>query len=149
MWSLATSLNIEVGGFTLENGKVLVTPEYKNTEGKCKIVDYGYSVNKSGKMFDNMGKEFKITGFIHTHQDTKRDASYSYITKEGWGDVGSSRAMGGLPIMTIGHDGMIYGAAYREKLKGYSNISGLGTSKKLLNGSTKLVPWLKTYPLKD
>jgi len=148
MWSQANDhykKEKEVGGFVLSNNKVLVTPDYNNEEGDCTPSKYGYSISKNGYLSKGPDK-WKITGQIHTHQDPSRDATPSYITKDGWGDVGYSRAMGGLPVFTIGHDGNIHGVYYSEKQKGYGTILELGSRSYLLTGKTKLAPWLKTYP---
>ena len=62
------------------------------------------------------------------------------------GDAGHSKAMGGLPIITIGHDGNVHGAFWSIKDKGFRSIPKFGSRSDLLSGKTKLVPWLKTYP---
>ncbi len=140
----------EVGGATLKNGDVLVLPDYKNDNSTTKYDEYGYSIGK-GKITDSEGNTFKITGFVHTHQDPKAgDATPSYYTGDGYGDLGISRQMGGLPIMTIGYDGYIHAAFDANVNVRITNatidMNGL-TRRSLLNG-TNLTPWLNTYPTK-
>ena len=151
MWSQAHNHyknQKEVGGATLKNGDVLVLPDYKNDNSTTKYDEYGYSIGK-GKITDSEGNTFKITGFVHTHQDPKAgDATPSYYTGDGYGDLGISRQMGGLPIMTIGYDGYIH-AAFDANVNGRItnaaiDMNGL-TRRSLLNG-TNLTPWLNTYP---
>jgi hypothetical protein len=72
-----------------------------------------------------------------------------YEPKTGnWLDVGASRNMGGLPVITIGWDGNIHGAYYQDKENsGRINFRGNGvTRESLLKGDTKLFPFLMTYP---
>jgi hypothetical protein len=73
----------------------------------------------------------------------------SFWTGKGWGDVGHSKAMGGLPIITMGHDGKVHGAFWSVTNNGFRRIPGFGSRQDLLSGKTKLVPWLKTYPTKS
>ena len=151
MWNQANdhyNKEKESGGFTLEDGRVLVTPDYDNTKNDCTPDKYGYTVSEDGYL--SKGKEkLKITGEVHTHQDPSGEPEPSYYTKNGgWGDIGYSKSMGGLPIFTIGHDGMVHGSFWSNKRSGYDNILGLGSRNNLLAGKTLLVLWLKTYPVK-
>jgi hypothetical protein len=145
MWSEATKKGVEESGYALENGKFLVIPDYQNESRDATPSKYGYSV-KEGTLSTGDGETFKITGNIHTHQDPSGDATPSFWTGTGWGDVGHSKAMGRLPIITIGHDGNVHGALWSVKDNGFRPVSGFGSRKDLLSGKTKLVPWLKTYP---
>ncbi len=56
--------------------------------------------------------------------------------------------MGGLPVITIGWDGYIYGAFYQNKENnGIINFKDNGVTRaSLLNGTTKLIPYLIHYP---
>ncbi len=144
MWSQATEKKIEESGYPLANGNILVIPDYKNKADDASPSKYQYSV-KDGKLTTKDGETFKITGNVHTHQDASKDATPSFTGKSG-GDVGHSRAMGGLPIMTIGHDGKVHGVFWSVKGEGFRSIPGLGSRDNLLSGKTLLVPWLRTYP---
>jgi hypothetical protein len=147
MWSQANRNKREVGGFTLTNGSVLVLPEYDNDDGEIKYQEYGYSISKA--RLSNGNERFAITSLIHTHQDKTRDASPSFYTKNGgWGDIGVSKEMGGLPVFTIGHDGNVHGANFIQGTKGFGTIDMGGLTKDALLGGTKLTPWLNTYPTK-
>ena len=101
----------EVGGFILENGKVLVVPDYNNEKNDSTPSKYGYFVSKDWYVSKDYEK-LKITGQIHTHQDPTGDPGPSYYTGVCWGDIVYSRAMGGPPIFTMGHDGKVHGAFY-------------------------------------
>ena len=137
----------EVGGVTLKNGDVLVLPDYKNDKRTMGIEEYGYSLSRF-KITDGDNNTYSITGLIHTHQDKSGDATPS---GERDGDLGVSRKMGGLPIMTIGHDGFIYGINDMNPkgtiVCGVINMGNM-TRVSLLKGTIKLTPWLSTYPTK-
>jgi hypothetical protein len=148
MWTQANSKEIEESGYALANGKFLVMPDYNKKASTVRGVDiskYGYSVG-DGVLTDKDGNTLKITGNVHTHQDKSGDATPSFWTGTGWGDVGHSKAMGGLPIITIGHDGMVHGAFWSIKGNGARPIPKFGSRNDLLSGSMKLIPWLQTYP---
>jgi RHS repeat-associated protein len=152
LWSQANAKEREESGYTLKNGKVLVVPDYRNGEDNVNITDYGYSINKNGILSDKDGNKFKITGNIHTHQNRDADATPSYYIIHskggGYGDLGHSEFMGGLPVIVIGHDGNIYGIYHKQGLT-YGDIEfkkqGV-TRNTLLSGKTKLTPWLNSYP---
>jgi RHS repeat-associated protein len=145
MWSQATAKKVEESGYALENGKFLVLPDYKNEVDDATPSKYDYSV-KDGILLTSDGEILKTIGNVHTHQDPSKNATPSFWTGTGWGDIGHSKAMGGLPIITIGHDGNIHGAFWSIKDSGFRSIPGFGSRKDLLSGNTKLIPWLKTYP---
>jgi hypothetical protein len=112
-----------------------------------KIKEYGYSISKY-KITDADNNTYRITGLIHTHQDKTGDAAPSTWTWDGNGDLGVSRQMGGLPIFTIGHDGLIHGI-YDSNVNGpikHDKIDLGGMTRTLLLKGTTLIPWLKTYP---
>lgn len=136
-----------LGGVTLKNGNVLVLPDYDNETKTMKVEEYKYSIGKS-KITDSENNTYSITGLIHTHQDKTGDATPSTWTYDGYGDLGVSRIMGGLPIMTIGHDGLIH-AAFDANVNGRitdASIDMGGLTRTLLLKGTRLTPWLNTYP---
>jgi len=135
----------EVGGVPLKNGDVLVLPDYKNDKRTMGIEKYGYSLSKF-KISDGDNNIYSITGLIHTHQDKSGDATPSTWTYDGYGDLGISRKMGGLPIMTIGHDGLIHAINGTKNSNGYQTIDMNGLTRTLLLKGTPLTPWLNTYP---
>ena len=110
MWNQAHNHyknNKEVGGFTLKLGGVLVLPDYANTVSEMGTTEYGYSVD-NGSISSALGK-FKVTGLMHTHQNPKVGAaSPSVYTGDGYGDLGISKVLGGLPVMTLGYGGYIH-----------------------------------------
>lgn len=136
----------EVGAFILNNGKVLVLPDYKNDRNTSHLSEYGYNISKDG-VITKGNDRIKIVGQIHTHQDKFYDAYPSYYTGEGYGDLGISKQMGGLPVIVIGHDHKIHGI-YSGKVKGNGKITNIGSRKDLLDGKTLLFQWLKIYPTK-
>ncbi|MDR2057043.1 MAG: RHS repeat-associated core domain-containing protein [Dysgonamonadaceae bacterium] len=146
MWSQATKKNVEESGYALKNGKFLVMPDYKNKINDVDIVDYNYSIGKDGILSNGSGEKFRIVGNVHTHQDPSGNPEPSFWTGTGWGDAGHSKAMGGLPVITIGHDGKVHGAFWSVKDNGFRRIPGFGNRQDLLSGKTRLVPWLITYP---
>jgi len=138
MWTQANKFNREVGGVALKNGKTLVLPDYKNDNNTMKIPEYGYLLGK-GKITDNDKKSYQITGLIHTHQDKSGgDATPSLDRHE---DIGLSRQMGGLPIMTMGWDEQLHGIIWtgiNPKTRGYTYNSIIfnTTNEQLINGNT-------------
>lgn len=146
MWSQAVTKKVEESGYALENGNILVIPDYNNEADDASPSKYGYSVKK-GTLSTKDGVIFKIAGNVHTHQDSSKEATPSFYTnKGGWGDIGHSKAMGGLPIITIGHDGKVYGSFWSVNYQGFRPIPGFGSRDDLLSGKTLLLPWLKGYP---
>ena len=138
MWTQANKFNREVGGVALKNGKTLVLPDYKNDNNTMKIPEYGYLLEK-GKITDNDKKSYQITGLIHTHQDKSvGDATPSLDRHE---DIGLSRQMGGLPIMTMGWDEQLHGIIWtgiNPKTGGYTynTIIFNTTNEQLIKGNT-------------
>jgi hypothetical protein len=148
MWSQANEKGVEQSGYALKDGKILVMPDYANEAREVDISKYDYSINNDMTLSHKDGDSFSITGNIHTHQDPTGNATPSYWTGDGWGDVGHSKGMGGLPVIVMGHDGKVHGVFYSTERKGYQSIPGFGSRDNLLSGKTKLVPWLRTYPTK-
>ena len=129
----------EVGGFILSNGKVLVLPDYKNNRSTSDISGYGYQLNKNGTM--TKGKEtFNVLANIHTHQDKSGDATPSYYPLSTT-DLGVSKNMGNRPVLTMGHDNIVYGILYNKQGK-QENFSLKGL-KSLLRREYTIYPWLK------
>jgi len=139
----------EVGGVTLTNGDVLVLPDYKNAPDELKYSEYGYSIGKS-KITDADKNTYSITGLIHTHQNKGvGDPTPSLGQRE---DLGVSRQMGGLPIMTMGWDGQLHGIYFVgvDKKTGsynYNNIDFNTTNRQLITGKTSvsLSLFLRTF----
>lgn len=133
----------EVGGFILEDGKVLVLPDYKNNESTTEMKKYGYIAN--GRKLQHKTEKFNIIGQVHTHQSKAGDPTPSFFTPDGYGDLGFSALNSKLPVFTIGWDGKIHGI-YGEWPNGSSSpeLTPLKLSKKdssvlnLLNGITSL-----------
>jgi len=130
----------EVGGFILDNGAVLVLPDYLNDSRTTKMSDYGYSIKNS--RLTKGSESFSVLAQIHTHQDTSAPPKPSYyIDGNAYGDFGVSLSMGGKPVFTIGHDGYIYAlkAVGKPLIADYYDLpSGYDTRKNLLNGKAKL-----------
>ena len=149
MWSFANKNNREEGGFFLTNSKygILYTPDYKNTNNEATPELYGYKLIAKEELIDPMGNKWNITGQIHTHQDKSLDATPSF-TGEGNGDVGYSKKMGGLPIMTIGHDGYVHGAVYWLESGTFSKFT-VSSRTDFLKGKIRLMQWLKLKSYKD
>jgi hypothetical protein len=106
--------------------------------------DTGYDLDRQGYLTTE-SERFKILGNIHTHQDPYADAAPSFSSQRGgYGDVGLSYFLRGLPVMTMGHDGKVYTIASQKK-GDYIEIKMDMTINDLLGGQ-KLVPWLQTYP---
>jgi hypothetical protein len=128
----------EVTGFILSNGKVLVLPDYKNDATTSHISEYGYKVSKDRTLVHG-NERFNILANIHTHQEKTTNSKPSYIPF-GESDLGISRSMGGLPVMTMGHDNMVHAIYYHNGM--YSEFD-LQSRTGLLNGEYKIYPWLK------
>ena len=136
----------EVTGFILSDGKVLVLPDYANDANSSYISTYGYKVNKDGTL-SHGNEKFNVIGNIHTHQNKSVSAAPSYLTYDGYGDMGISIQMGGKPVLTIGWDGEIHGIR-SNSIKTLYIIpfsKNLRQSKNLFNGKTKLSNILKRF----
>ena len=129
----------EVGGFILSNGKVLVLPDYKNDATSSQISDYGYKLNKDGTL--SHGEEsFEVLANIHTHQERTTDPRPSES------DAIISEIMGIRPVLTIGHNGNIYGILGNKNNKTFPFVlpSPLGSRNYLLKGGkTRLSMYVK------
>lgn len=113
-------------------------PEYANDATSSYISDYGYRLSKDGTL--SHGKEkFRVLANIHTHQEKTTNSKPSHIPL-GESDLGISKSMGGLPVMTIGHDNMVHAIYYHD---GYYSEFDLKSRTGLLNGVYKIYPWLK------
>ena len=126
----------EVTGFILSDGKVLVLPDYKNDATTSHISGYGYKVNKAGYLLHG-DESFKVLGNIHTHQEKTTNSTPSRIPL-GESDLGISKSMGGLPVMTMGHDSMVHAIYYHDR--SYSEFD-LRSRTGLLNGTYRIYPW--------
>ena len=134
----------EVGGFILDNGSVLVLPDYLNDSRTTKISDYGYIIN--GSIVTKGNESFSILAQIHTHQDTSASPKPSEYLVYNYADLGVSLAMGGKPIITIGHDGYLYsirgghtkgkhGTVYKQTIE---LPSGYNKRSDILKGKAKM-----------
>ena len=129
----------ETGGFVLSDGRVLILPEYLNNSTTSHIDKYGYKLSKNG--FITKGKErYKVLANIHTHQNQAYNATPSYYPMSE-SDLGVSKNMGGLPVLTIGHDNLIHGILYNKD--GKREHFDLYSRDLLLEGSYSIYPWLK------
>ena len=97
----------EVAAFILADSRVLVLPDYKNTSMQSEIGSYGYLVGHGNVYKGN--ERFKISAQIHTHQERTSDER---ATKADWL---LSKAMGGLPVLVMGKDGLTRGFYYDFK----------------------------------
>ena len=91
----------EVGGFILDNGNVLVLPDYNNDSRTSKISDYGYKIKEN--MVYKGNESYRVVAQIHTHQDKTGDANPSYYC----GDDQISAILN-CPVFTMSHDGNIW-----------------------------------------
>ena len=133
---------IETGGFILSDGRVLVLPEYKNNATTSDISGYGYSLSKDGSL-KTPDATYKVLANIHTHQERTASAlpSDEFLSDS---DVGVSKQMGGLPVITIGHDNMVHGIIYNKQ--GKAEHFPFKSRNGLLNGSYRIYDWLtKTF----
>jgi len=142
----------ETAAFLLEDGRVIVLPDYANDDSSAGIDAYGYSI--VGKKLRYGGSVYKTIGMVHTHQNRQLNSSPSYYLGDSYGDLQISLDMGGNPVFTIGHDGRIYGIRgkygpdapilYNIPLKGF-----LGSRSNLLRGKTKISKIIKSlHPLR-
>ena len=158
LWSQANNhyrTNIEKEGretsaFILKDGEVLVMPEYKNDDSTSQIELYGYNVK--GNVLTKHNEIFEIVGQIHTHQNRGLPSSPSYYLDSGYGDLRLSINMHGVPVFTIGHNGMIYGIRGKwNNIESEYNlyIMNLTPTQKsrrnLLLGKTKITEIIKHF----
>ena len=86
---------------------------------------------------------YKVLANIHTHQERTASAlpSDEFLSDS---DVGVSKQMGGLPVITIGHDNMVHGIIYNKQ--GKAEHFPFKSRNGLLNGSYRIYNWLtKTF----
>ena len=142
----------ETAAFLLEDGRVIVLPDYANDDSSAGIDVYGYKIY--GNKLRHGGSVYKTIGMVHTHQNRQLDSSPSYYLGDSYGDLQISLDMGGNPVFTIGHEGRIYGIRgkygtdapilYNIPLKGL-----LGSRSNLLRGKTKISNIIKSlHPLR-
>lgn len=118
----------EVGAFILKDSKVLVLPDYANESDESYIAKYGYKVDKEGAL--HHGKEsFYSVAQIHTHQRGAGDPSPSEA------DTSFSEIMGTRLVITMGHDGKVYGCLGNKDNKAIFTLPlPLGSCNYLLKG---------------
>ena len=132
---MANKFGVEIGGFLLDTGEVLVLPDFRNERDDATPSKYGYEVHNG--ILTNMDKEkWNILSQIHTHQDVELDASPSIY------DIYFSKSMGGFPIVVIGHDGIVRWARYDLNQQASGNGT-LGSMEDLMNGVFQLFGLLK------
>ena len=96
----------EVSAFILNNGNILILPDYANNKNTSKIGEYGYKIKSNGTLLH--GKEtFAIIAQIHTHQKGSGDPQPSIYGTPNDSDV--SEMMGTRPVFVMGHDNHVYG----------------------------------------
>ena len=135
IWNMANKFGVEIGGFLLDTGEVLVLPDFRNERDDATPSKYGYEVHNG--ILTNMDKEkWNILSQIHTHQDVELDASPSIY------DIYFSKSMGGFPIVVIGHDGIVRWARYDLNQQASGNGT-LGSMEDLMNGVFQLFGLLK------
>ena len=130
----------EVGGFILDDGRVLVMPDYENDDNTSYIGKYGYRISKDGYLSHGT-EQFKIKGQIHTHQNKAYSAAPSTLSNE---DAGISMMMGGLPVFTMGHDNMVHGLYYDTKQNGYADIPSFSLNYLWTKGFS-FYDWIRQY----
>ena len=108
----------ESGAYILEDGKVLVLPEYENDSWNA-FMDTGGYLLKNGRKLIHGKESFFVVGQVHTHQNKRGDPTPSiFDAEEGYGDLGFSEANNSLPVFTMGWDGKVHG------IRGYRNQNG-------------------------
>ena len=118
----------EVGAFILKDSKVLVLPDYANESDESYTAKYGYKVDKEGVL--HHGKEsFYSVAQIHTHQRGAGDPNPSEA------DTSFSEIMGTRLVITMGHDGKVYGCLGNKDNKAIFTLPlPLGSCNYLLKG---------------
>ena len=107
IWQKANYKKREVGGFLLQNNKVLVLPDYKNDASTTKLNAYeGYSFQ--GRILSNKLGRYTVKAQIHSHQNRFTSAEPSYYVGNTYGDAGLSKNHFGMPVFVMGHDNVLY-----------------------------------------
>ena len=107
IWQKANYKKREVGGFLLQNNKVLVLPDYKNDATTTKLNAYeGYSFQ--GRILSNKLGRYTVKAQIHSHQNRFTSAEPSYYVGNTYGDAGLSKNHFSMPVFVMGHDNVLY-----------------------------------------
>ena len=109
----------EVGGFILDNGNVLVLPDYNNDSRTTRIGKYGYKIDK--KLLTKGNNFYNVIAQIHTHQDKTGDPTPSYYATDGVYDGSLAQRMS-IPVFVLGHDNNVYGIIQNEKNNSVFNL---------------------------
>ena len=109
----------EVGGFILDNGNVLVLPDYNNDSRTTRIGKYGYKIDK--KLLTKGNNFYNVIAQIHTHQDKTGDPTPSYYATDGAYDGSLAQRMS-IPVFVLGHDNNVYGIIQNEKNNSVFNL---------------------------
>ena len=140
IWQKANYKKREVGGFLLQNNKVLVLPDYKNDASTTKLNAYeGYSFQ--GRILSNKLGRYTVKAQIHSHQNRFTSAEPSYYVGNTYGDAGLSKNHFGMPVFVMGHDNVLYlirGVKSNHVVEVYPLNWGQKSLGKLLKGNIKL-----------
>ena len=140
IWQKANYKKREVGGFLLQNNKVLVLPDYKNDASTTKLNAYeGYSFQ--GRILSNKLGRYTVKAQIHSHQNRFTSAEPSYYVGNTYGDAGLSKNHFSMPVFVMGHDNVLYlirGVKSNHVVEVYPLNWGQKSLGKLLKGNIKL-----------
>ena len=140
IWQKANYKKREVGGFLLQNNKVLVLPDYKNDATTTKLNAYeGYSFQ--GRILSNKLGRYTVKAQIHSHQNRFTFAEPSYYVGNTYGDAGLSKNHFSMPVFVMGHDNVLYlirGVKSNHVVEVYPLNWGQKSLGKLLKGNIKL-----------
>ena len=141
IWKVANHHKREVGGFLLNDNKVLVMPEYKNDASTTKLDEYGYSF-KGRSLSNSSGTTYNVKAQIHSHQDRYGSPEPSYTGGSTYyGDGGLSMYHKALPIFVMGHNDILYvirGIRKKDAPHFHWTDWGKQSRTSLLNGKIKL-----------
>lgn len=140
IWQKANYKKREVGGFLLQNNKVLVLPDYKNDASTTKLNAYeGYSFQ--GRILSNKLGRYTVKAQIHSHQNRFTSAEPSCYVGNTYGDAGLSKNHFSMPVFVMGHDNVLYlirGVKSNHVVEVYPLNWGQKSLGKLLKGNIKL-----------
>ena len=140
IWQKANYKKREVGGFLLQNNKVLVLPDYKNDATTTKLNAYeGYSFQR--RILSNKLGRYTVKAQIHSHQNRFTFAEPSYYVGNTYGDAGLSKNHFSMPVFVMGHDNVLYlirGVKSNHVVEVYPLNWGQKSLGKLLKGNIKL-----------
>ena len=140
IWQKANYKKREVGGFLLQNNKVLVLPDYKNDASTTKLNAYeGYSFQ--GRILSNKLGRYTVKAQIHSHQNRFTFAEPSCYVGNTYGDAGLSKNHFSMPVFVMGHDNVLYlirGVKSNHVVEVYPLNWGQKSLGKLLKGNIKL-----------